>query len=143
MKGQSLRSAAPSLQAFAKLAAMTHEDVVRAVWAAFDRAEFPAAAPHLDPGFVCEWPQSGERFDGPGWLAMNAAYPGRFRCQVERLVVQGDQVVTETRVSDGTRTDTALSWFTLRAGRIAHLREWWPDPMPPQAWRARWLLPPG
>lgn len=120
--------------------AVSAEEAVRAVWDALDRFEFAGAAPHLDPGFVCEWPQSGERFGAAGWIAMNAAYPGRFRCAIQRLVAGGEEVVTETRVSDGTRTDTALSWWRVRAGKVVHLREWWPDPMPRQEWRRQWLL---
>lgn len=119
---------------------MIHQAVVEALWAAFDRFDFDAVAPLLADDFVCEWQQSGERIRGrENFIAVQKHYPGKFRCTIRQIVVSGDMVVTETAVSDGVKHDTAISFFTLRAGQIVHLREFWPDPMDAQAWRARWV----
>jgi ketosteroid isomerase-like protein len=116
-----------------------NEQVIRDFWAAFDRFAFEAALPLLHKDFIAELPQSGERFRGPhNFIAFNKAYPGKWRCTVVRLIAAGDQVVTETAVSDGTEQFTAISFFTLKDGRILHLREFWPDSMEAQAWRAQW-----
>ncbi len=119
---------------------LTPSEVVETLWAAFDRFEFAAVAPLLHDEFVCEFPQSGEVMRGrDNFIAVNAYYPGRWRCTIQQLVAEGDKVVTETRVSDGDQTFTALSFFTFMDGKIIHLREYWPDPMPAQEWRAQWV----
>lgn len=119
---------------------MNPTEVVEALWAAFDRFEFTAAAPLLHDAFVFELPQSGEVIrGGENFIAMNQHYPGQWRCTIQQLIAEGDKVVTETRVSDGNQTFTALSFFTFKDGQIIHLREYWPDPMPAQDWRAQWV----
>jgi ketosteroid isomerase-like protein len=113
--------------------------LIRDFWAAFDRFEFEAALPLLHDDFIAELPQSGERFRGrDNFIAFNKAYPGKWRCTILQLVAQGDKVVTETQVSDGNQTFMAVSFFTLKDGRILHLREFWPDVMEAPAWRAHW-----
>ncbi len=118
----------------------TNEEIVRAMWAAFDRFEFAAAALLLHDDFVFELPQSRERVIGrENFIAVNAEYPGRWRITVTRLVASGEQVVTECDVSNGEVTVQAVSFFTLKAGQIVHIREYWPDAMEAQAWRAQWV----
>lgn len=115
-------------------------EVVRALWDAFDRFAFEEVAPLLADEFICEWPQSGERIRGrDNFIAVNKHYPGKWRCMITQMVVEGENVVTETRVSDGETTVLAVSFFTLRDGKIIHLREYWPDPMEAQSWRAAWV----
>ncbi len=119
---------------------MTAEENVRALWAAFDRFDFQAAAPLLHDDFVCEWPQSQERIRGrDNFIAVNAHYPGQWRCSVRTLIVSGDAVVTETDVSDGEVNFVAVSFFTLAEDKIVHLREYWPEPYAAQDWRKQWV----
>jgi ketosteroid isomerase-like protein len=104
--------------------------VIRDFWSAFDRFDFEAALPLLHDDFIAELPQSGESFRGrENFIAFNKAYPGKWRCTILQLVAQGDQIVTETQVSDGNETFIAVSFFTLKDGQIFHLREFWPDAM--------------
>jgi hypothetical protein len=52
---------------------------------------------------VLHWPQSGEGVRGAAnFVAINSAYPaaGRWRFTVERLVVEGEQAVTDIVMSD-------------------------------------------
>lgn len=113
---------------------------VRALWAAFDRFEFAAAGPLLHDDFVFELPQSRERAVGrDNFIAINEKYPGRWRITVKTLVCSGNQVVTECDVTDGTVTVPAVSFFTLQDGKIIHIREYWPDAMEAQSWRAQWV----
>jgi ketosteroid isomerase-like protein len=119
---------------------MNPTEIVEALWAAFDSFEFAAAAPLLHDEFVCEFPQSGEVMRGrDNFIAMNQHYPGQWRCTIQQLIANGDKVVTETHVSDGNQSFTALSFFTFKDNQIIHLREYWPDPMPAQEWRAQWV----
>lgn len=118
----------------------TPTQVVEALWAAFDRFEFAAVAPLLHDEFVCEYPQSGEVMRGrDNFIAMNQHYPGQWRCTIQQIIADGDRVVTETEVRDGDQSFTALSFFTLKDNQIIHLREYWPDPMEAQVWRAGWV----
>ncbi len=119
---------------------MTPEESVRALWAAFDRFDFQAVAPLLHEDFVCEWPQSGERIrGGENFIAVNAHYPGRWRCSIRTLIANGAAVVTETDVSDGETSVVALSFFTFEQGKIRYLREYWPEPYAAQDWRKQWV----
>ncbi|GAP13403.1 ketosteroid isomerase-related protein [Longilinea arvoryzae] len=119
------------------------EESVRAVlalWDAFDHLDFDAAGALLADDFVCEWPQSGERIRGrANFVAVNAHYPGRWRIRVLRVVAGGDEVVTEVEATWGEEKARAISFFRVRNGRICHLREFWPEPYPAQAWRAAWV----
>ena len=37
------------------------------------------------------------------------------------------------------RQDRAVSFFRLRDGKIAYLREYWPEPYAAPDWRAQWV----
>lgn len=117
---------------------MTDREVVEAFWAAMGASRFDELPPLLADGFVCEWPHSGERIVGrENFVEIQRTYPGTGSIDIERLVDDGaGQVATQCRVSwDGTVV-YAVSFFTLAAGRIAHLLEWWAEPYEPCTWRA-------
>jgi hypothetical protein len=91
----------------------TNRAVVLALWSAFDAFDFEGAGALLSDDFVCEWPQSGERIRGrDNFVAVNAHYPGKWRCTVGRVVDAGDVIVTETRLHCGDETARAVSFFT-------------------------------
>lgn len=116
------------------------EKVVRALWNAFDRRDFAAAGALLSDDFVCEWPQSGERIRGrENFVAVNAHYPGEWRIRVLYAVVSGGEVATEVEATWGEHRAVAVSFFSVRAGRICRLREFWPEPYPAPDWRAAWV----
>lgn len=113
---------------------------VARLWDYFDAFNFADAADVLHENFVMEFPQSRERFCGrTNFLAFNAAYPGRWRCKIRHAVAAGDDVVTETEVSDGEATVVAITFFTTEGGLITRAREYWPDPYPAPEWRAQWV----
>ncbi|MBO6602980.1 MAG: nuclear transport factor 2 family protein [Roseicyclus sp.] len=58
---------------------------------------------------------------------------------IRRLVAEGDTVVTEVHVTDGAIEAVALTFHTVRAGRITKQVEYWPDPYDPPEWRAQWV----
>jgi hypothetical protein len=53
----------------------------------------------------------------------------------------GDRVLTRCRLAWAGHTLYAISFFTLRDGRIAHEVDWWPEPYEPAAGRAEWTEP--
>lgn len=124
---------------------MTNEDVVRALWTAFDVRDFERAASLLHPDFICDWPQSNERIRGvTNFIAVNKFYPGQWQIKVVRVVSSGAEVVTEVEVTltppaGEARLDHAVSFFTLHDSKIAHVREYWPEPYPAPDWRAQWV----
>lgn len=122
---------------------MTPTEVVQAFWRAMGTNDFAAAARDwLADDFVLDWPQSGERVRGPdAFAALDAAYPahGPWRFTLERLLADGDRVVTDVRVTDGTVRARAITFHTVRGARIARQREYWPDPFEAPAWRAAWV----
>jgi SnoaL-like domain len=88
----------------------------------------------LAPHFVLEWPQSGERIrGGEQFCRMNTEYPaaGRWQFKINRLVANGESVVTQVSVTDGVQIAEPISFFTVVKGRISALVEYWPEPFSP------------
>lgn len=109
-------------------------DLVRRFWALMATNDFGALRPVLSPDLVVEWPQSRERLRGPeAFIRMNAEYPahGRWVFTINRLVAQGDEVVTQVSLNDGVQHAEPVSFFTVHEGRITRLVEYWPDPFAP------------
>jgi ketosteroid isomerase-like protein len=120
----------------------TTRRIVTQFWAAMQANNWAAAAALFTDDYVLHWPQSGERIHGAAnFVAINSAYPaaGRWRFSVERLVVEGAQAVTDVVVSDGAVTARAITFTTVRDGRIAGQVEYWPDPFDAPGWRAAWV----
>ena len=107
--------------------------------------DFASVAAVLAPGFVLEWPQSGETIRGAERFArMNQDYPahGRWRFDVQRMVAGELEVVTETKVTDGVQQALALSFFTVgEDGLVTRLVEYWPEPFEAPARRAHLVEP--
>ena len=118
----------------------SNREIVEALWSAFDALDFDVAGELLHDDFVCEWPQSQERIVGRvNFVAVNKHYPGEWRIEIVKLVTSGPEVVTETLLRYGDQTARAVSFFELRDGKIARLREFWPDPYEAPDWRAPWV----
>ena len=89
---------------------MSGEDAVRALWRLFDEGRFDAVRPLLADDFSADWPQTRERIAGPdNFIALNAAYPGRWRCHLRHLHGLGDTVISEVEIGDGRATVHAVS----------------------------------
>ena len=118
---------------------MKSEAVVREFWSLMATNDFNAVKQVLDPGLIVDWPQSKERIRGPeNFARMNIEYPtkGRWSFKINRLVVGADEVVSQVSVTDGEQSGEPISFFTVRAGKITHLTEYWPEPFPPAANRS-------
>ena len=118
---------------------MTPEDTVRALWRAFDEGRFADARPLLTGDFTADWPQTRELIRGPdNFIALNQAYPGRWRCRVENLLREGGRVVSLVEISDGAHRLWATSWFEFEGGKIARAVEFFADAMEPPFDRGAW-----
>lgn len=121
------------------MASPSATDLAREFWRLMATNDFAAVAAVLSDDFVLEWPQSRERIRGAGRFArMNAEYPahGRWSFTVHRVVGDAGEAVTDVSVTDGVQSARAISFFTVRAGKVARVVEFWPEPYEPPANRA-------
>ena len=112
----------------------TPEAVVREFWRLMASNDFNSVKNVLSTDFVMEWPQSKERIRGAdNFTHMNSDYPakGRWTFQINRLLAQGNEVVTQVSLSDGEQSAEPVSFFTIEQGKITKLVEYWPDPFEP------------
>lgn len=120
-----------------------NRQVVKQFWAAIHDNDFHAAGELLHDEYMLDWPQSGERIQGrANFVAVNEHYPaaGPWRVTVHRLIAEGNEVVSEVTVTDGAQTGRAITFSTVREGRIVRQTEYWPDPFAAAAWRAQWVV---
>lgn len=104
--------------------------------------DFQRAAELLHEDYILEWPQSGERIRGrANFVAINESYPahGRWEFVVHLILAEGDQVVSDVEVTDGVIRGRAITFSTVRDGKILHQTEFWPDPYEAPGWRAQWV----
>ncbi len=107
------------------------ESVVREFWRLMATNDFHSVMSVLAPEFVMEWPQSKERIRGPErFCQMNAEYPttSHWQFRINRLVASAESVVTQVSLTDGTQSAEPVSFFTVSAGKIIRLVEYWPEP---------------
>jgi limonene-1,2-epoxide hydrolase len=122
--------------------AQDSKQVVEGFWAAMQTNNFKAAGEFLHDGYILEWPQSGERIRGrTNFVAVNEHYPahGRWEFRIHHILAEGNEVVSDVSVTDGAITGRAITFSTVRDGKILHQTEFWPDPFEPAAWRAEWV----
>jgi ketosteroid isomerase-like protein len=120
----------------------TTRQTVLAFWQRMQRNDWQAAAELFDEAYTLDWPQSGERIRGrAAFVAINSQYPaaGRWQFTLQQLVVEDEIAVSDVLVSDGVRHDRAITFSTVRAGRIVKQVEYWPERFVAPAWRAAWV----
>ena len=115
--------------------------IVERFWREMDAADFEAAAELLDDAYTCDWPQSRERIRGRrNFVAVNANYPGRWHAAIQRLVAEGNQIVTDTALTNDTgEVVRAVSFFELRDGKIVRETDYWPESYDAPANRGQWV----
>ena len=110
--------------------------VVGEFWRLMNSNDFVTVSTVLTDDFILEWPQSNEPIRGPERFArMNCEFPakGRWEFAVNRIVGSNSEAVSDVSVTDGSRHDRAVSFFTLRDGKICRIVEYWPEPFAPAA----------
>jgi len=92
--------------------------------------DFHSAGEMLSDDYVLEWPQSKERIRGrDDFAAMNYEYPahGRWKFTINRIVGNESEVVSDVSVTDGVQVARALTFSTVRGGKISKQVEYWPE----------------
>ncbi len=121
---------------------MSSKQVVLSFWEAMKSNDFTQASQFLSEDFEGYWPQSGELILGrENFAAINSYYPasGVWRFEVHSIVCEGDSVVTDVSVTDGAQRARAITFHTVKNGLITKQKEFWPDEMAEQEWRAKWV----
>jgi ketosteroid isomerase-like protein len=108
-------------------------ELVRQFWETLQSNDFRAASRLLAEDYVLEWPQSGERVRGPeNFARINEAYPaqGRWQFTIHQIVGNENEAVSEVAVTDGVVQARAITFSTVRDGKISHQVEYWPENYP-------------
>lgn len=107
--------------------------VVEKFWELMGTNDFTAVGPLLSDDFVLEWPQSAERLRGrDNFAAMNKEYPakGPWRFTVHSVVGDDESAVSDVSITDGAVKARAISFFSMKDGRIVKMIEFWPQDYP-------------
>jgi ketosteroid isomerase-like protein len=121
---------------------MKPKELIEQFWQTMESNDFYAVAQLLHDDFVLEWVQSGERIRGrENFAKLNTAYPtqGTWHFTIHSIVADGDEVVTDVSVTDGTLHDRVITFSTIRDGKIWKQVEFWPEPFSAPEWRAEWV----
>ncbi|MBM7090319.1 nuclear transport factor 2 family protein [Streptomyces sp. NPDC012461] len=112
-------------------------ETVQRFWATAEARDWSAFAATLAEDVVYILPQTRERISGrERYVRFNREYPGDWHLRIERIVAEGDQVVTWARFTVGEAEMPALSFFTGDgSGRISAITDFWPEPYEPPAGR--------
>ena len=121
---------------------MDNKKILENFWSTMATNDFYAVARLLHDEYVLDWPQSGEHIRGrDNFAALNTYYPaeGKWTFKINHIVSEGEMVVTDVSVSDGKQLDRAITFSTIRDGKIWKQIEFWPDPFEAPAWRTQWV----
>ncbi|MGH2629010.1 MAG: nuclear transport factor 2 family protein [Actinomycetota bacterium] len=116
--------------------------IVEQLWTRIGAGDYGGARALMGEDFVLEWPQSGERIEGPdNALEIDRNFPGglpsmRFR----RTVAGGDLAVLEVELTyaDGS-VYQAVSIAEVRDGKVRKQTEYFAEPFEAPQWRAQWV----
>lgn len=121
---------------------MNNKQILENFWGTMETNDFYAASRLLHDDYLLEWPQSGERILGrDNFATINTNYPAesKWHFNVNQIVAEGDMVVTDVSVTEAKTTGRAITFSTIRDGKIWKQVEFWPDPFEAPAWRAKWI----
>lgn len=121
---------------------MNEKGIVLNFWNVMASNDFCAAAECLSPDCEVIWPLTKEVIRGrKNFAELNSAYPaeGKWTFTIERIVGEGDQVVTDVIVSDGVRSDRVITFHSIRDGLICKQVEYWPEDYVAADWRTQWV----
>lgn len=118
-------------------------DVVRAFFESMEARDWLGAEKLLSPSVHVEFTETGERFDGPNFLAMNAAYPEGWSIEVVETISTQDRVAAQVRVAHGDDVFWCSGFYTVTDGVIATGVEHWVTErsQPAPAWRHEFATP--
>ncbi|KFI12352.1 nuclear transport factor 2 family protein [Vibrio coralliilyticus] len=121
---------------------MNAKEIVNAFWQAMQSNDFYKASEWLSEDFEGVWPQSSEKIIGrDNFAALNTNYPshGIWTFEIHSIVCEGQTVVTDVSITDGTQSARAITFHTVVNGLIAKQLEFWPDNYAAPEWRSQWV----
>jgi len=121
---------------------MKAKDVVIAFWESMNTNDFEKASLWLSEDFQCFWPQSAEVIKGrENFEAINTNYPsqGKWQFEINAIVCEANQVVSDVSVTDGHIIARAITFHTIENGLISKQVEFWPDNYEAPEWRRKWV----
>ncbi len=111
-------------------------EVVEKFWERMNSNDFRSVGLILSDDFVLDWPQSKERIRGrDNYAAMNEEYPahGKWQFIINRIVGNDSEAVSDVSLTDGVQRARAISFFTVRNGKVVKMVEYWPEPFAARA----------
>lgn len=116
--------------------------IAEELWRRLSAKDWDGAKELMHDEYLQEWPQSGERIEGPDdALAVNRNFPGglpsmRFR----RSSASGDIAVLEVELeyADGSSYQ-GVSIMEIRNGKVVKETDYFAQPFDAPQWRAQWV----
>jgi ketosteroid isomerase-like protein len=109
-------------------------------WAASDANDFETEHRIYHEDAVLEYPQSGERTRGRRNIQnQRASQPSKKRFTVRRVIGGGDLWVTEFILTYDGKPSYTVSIMEFSGDKVARETQYFADPFPAPAWRARWV----
>ncbi len=117
--------------------------VVRAFFERMQARDWEAAERLLSPTARIEFTETGERFEGADFVAMNAAYPEGWSIEVVETLTEGERVAAQVRVVQGATVFWCAGFYSVAEGAITSGVEHWVTErsQPSPAWRERYTSP--
>jgi ketosteroid isomerase-like protein len=85
---------------------------------------------------VYELPQTNERITGrESYVRFNREYPGDWRLELTRLIVDGDTAAASMNFTVGTEQLVGLVFLETGGGLVTRVTDFWPEPYEPPAGR--------
>jgi|SRR5690348_4773565 len=136
-----------------------HRAIIEKFFESVNAQDWDRLETWLDPDYVWEMPQSGERVRGTANnRAMNESYPGLPKVEPRRITGSQDKWVTTpsftvlkiTGSGDDYTAESlanypdgsvwhAVDFFHFRAGKILRQTAYFAPTLEPAEWRARWV----
>jgi ketosteroid isomerase-like protein len=109
-------------------------------WAASDANDFETEHLIYQDDAVLDYPQSGERTRGRSNIqGQRASQPSKKRFTVQRIIGGGDLWVTELVLTYDGKPSYTVSIMEFRGDKVAHETQYFADPFPAPAFRAKWV----
>lgn len=116
-------------------------DAVRNFFELMQARDWAAARSLLSPSVHIEYTETGERFDGLNFLAMNEAYPEGWSITVVETISSGERVAAQVLVEHGETIFWCAGFYTVTQGVIVEGTEHWvtEGSEPPPEWRREFV----
>jgi hypothetical protein len=102
--------------------------LIEAYWLHASARDWPAFGALLADDVLYDMPQTRERIRGKAaYVEFNATYPGQWRLEVLRLLVDGARAVSEIAFTVDGEVATGISFFEIENGLITAITDHWPS----------------